>query len=359
MLVIEFIETANWIISQYAETTKKLLFSGSLSHLRMLASRENDKANMLFTNGLIISQDLAIVRERLLLHPNAPQVLKAFGLSALLEGETSLIIGKYAYQATKAAGSNEPPSRDDIGESLIHNISLRWNVFTGCIKPVQALTIPKEVQEEKPFDDTLTIELDYGDAYPQASIISKALDNTTKLYEAFADASGNGEFPPLVIIYASSGSAFRFDLKGLGDPIKQLKGIFVDAWRLIRHRKADDFQKNGKAIVDGLDILERIEATRRKNALTSEEASRLKLNINRAMLSLLEAGAMPREIPDIEDVENRKLMKGIQQKLLPPAPQEAEKKGAARKTKSHKAKSRAGKRSKKKSDDSDDKSIPE
>ena len=141
------------------------------------------------------------------------------------------------------------------------------------------------------------------------------------------------------MLYANSGSSFRFDLTGLGDPIKQLKQVFVDAWRLIRHRRADDFQSNGKAIVDGLNILERIESGRRKHALTAEEANRLKLQINRAMLSLLEGGAMPREIPEVEPVQNRELMQTIQQKLLPAASTGDKEKGGASKRKSSKRKS--------------------
>ncbi len=135
----------------------------------------------------------------------------------------------------------------------------------------------------------------------------------------------------MLVIYADSGSSFRFDFKGLGEPIKQIKSIFVDAWNNVRHRKADDFHHNGKAIIEGLDILRKIQSHRQQNILNPEDANRLSLLINKSMFDLLEAGALPREIPDTENVSNKEIMNGIQQKLLPPAPVATKKEGNGKK----------------------------
>ncbi|HEX8096584.1 MAG TPA: hypothetical protein VF507_01055, partial [Pyrinomonadaceae bacterium] len=142
------------------------------------------------------------------------------------------------------------------------------------------------------------------------------------LYEAVAIASGKKEFDPLTVIYATSGSSFRFDFKGLGEPIKQLKELLVEAWKKIRHRKADDFHHNSKAILEGLNLLSEIRSHNRHHVLDSETTMRLNQQIIKSMLGLFEVGALPREVQTIEIVSNEELMQGIQQKLLPPAPAE-------------------------------------
>jgi hypothetical protein len=189
--------------------------------------------------------------------------------------------------------------------------------------------IPEVIAEEKDFDEILTLELRYDHRNnPQANAVSELLLNATKLYEAVAIASGNREFEPLLVVYVTSGSSIRFDLKGLGEPIKQVKSLFVEVWRNIRHRRADDFHHNGKAILEGLDVLSKIETHKRNNVLDAEEAVRLKQQVTKSLLGLLEVGALPREIHDTELVPNKDLMQGMQQKLLPSAPQSQLKTGS-------------------------------
>lgn len=197
---------------------------------------------------------------------------------------------------------------------------------------MEKLTIPKEVRSEQDFDDVLTVELKYGhEVNPQASAVAGVLLNITKLYEAVAVASGYREFTPLTVVYITSGTGFRFDFKGLGEPIKHVKSIFVDAWFNIRHRKADDFQRNGKAVLEGLNILKQIQSHSKTNALNPEDANRLSQQITKSMLELFEAGALLREVPDVENVSNKSLMQGMQQKLLPPAPEAQQKRKVSRK----------------------------
>jgi hypothetical protein len=266
--------------------------------------------------ALVATHEMAVVADKLKVHPYAPQVLKAFGLEVL--SNKSFIIGI----SERVVIPNVDPSIPFLRELIQHlrPIWAKWTLFTECIEPIENLTVPKEITSEQDFDEILTIELKYeGRIQPQAETISKVLVNVTKLYEAVAVASGHKEFDPLIMIYATSGSSFRFDFKGLGDPLKQVKEILVEAWKRIRHRKADDFHQNSKAILEGLNLLSQVRSHSRQNVMDAETTMRLNQKIISSMLGLFEEGALPREVRSIEIVSNDKLIQGIQQKLLPPS----------------------------------------
>jgi hypothetical protein len=266
-----------------------------------------------------VTHELAVVRERLLAHPLAPKVLKAFELNLLLDDSFPIRLAE-RLTIKEMAGSAVDATQDEVS-----HVMRQWRILAGCVKPLETLTVPEEVLKEKDFDEILTVELRYDkNVSPQAKTIAELLADATKLYEAVCIASGFEDYPPLLVSYIDSGSSIRFDLKGLGSPIKQIKLFFIDVWNLIRHRKADDFHRKGKAIIEGLEILERIDTSHRKAAIASEDANRLRLQINRAMLGLFEAGVLTREVPDFEVVPNRELMQGMQQRLLPPATADAE-----------------------------------
>lgn len=256
MQTIEFLETAKWIVSQFTSKTRSIIFSGNaLVYLNHNASDKDVRSALLNA-----SHEIAVVRIRLENHPHAPEVLRAFKLEKLLDASLPLFI------ADKAVGMSEQQSAE-TNEYMMPIIS-GWNLLEDCIEPLEQITIPSEISKEQDFDEVLTIELRYErKIHLQARILSEILTNVTKLYESVAEASGKKEFDPLLVIYADSGSSFRFDFKGLGEPIKQIKSIFVDAWNNVRHRKADDFHHNGKAIIEGLDILKKIQSHRQQNIL--------------------------------------------------------------------------------------------
>ncbi|MFN2452647.1 MAG: hypothetical protein ABR577_00320 [Pyrinomonadaceae bacterium] len=338
MQTIEFLETAKWIVSQFTPATQQMIFTEHIFPFMMHAKGDDD----IRTNLLIASHETAVVRIKLESHSLASEVLRAFKLEKLLDETFPLFI------ANKATGVSEQQMAEaaEYMRSIVHG----WKLLTDCIKPLEELMIPSEVAKEQDFDELLTIELRYErKVHPQARTISEILTNVTKLYEAVATASGNKEFDPLLVIYANSGSSFRFDFKGLGEPIKQVKGIFIDAWNNIRHRKADDFHHNGKAIIEGLDILKKIQSHRQHNILSPEDANRLSQQINKSMFDLFESGALLREVPDTENVSNKEIMSGIQQKLLPPAPADTKKENNGKK-KPQRAKTKTKKSTKSSSD---------
>lgn len=314
MQTINLFETIKWIDSLYSKTVKEFLLENALiwDYLHGTVIKKDNPFHVIFE----VTHELAVVRERLLSNPVAVQILKSFNLDLLIDSSFPIVLAEAT--AIQIEREKNPPRMDITND--ISNLIRNWRTLVGCQKPLEGLLIPAKVRKEEDFDEILTIEVRYSeDINPQAKKIAELLSNAAKLYEAVCIASGYEDYPPLSVTYVGSGSSVRFDLSGLGSPIKQIKLFFVDFWNLVRHRKTEDFHHKGKAIVEGLDILERIDKSHRKAAISTEEANRLRLQINRAMLGIFEVGALTREVPDFEIVPNRDLMQGIQQKLLPPA----------------------------------------
>lgn len=322
MQITEFLSTAKWIESIYSESTKELLFSFKL--VSMLSDITHGGREVMGEIGGFIGMvlksttELAVVRNRLLSHPFAPDVLKAFKLEALLSADLSLQIAQKTM-----SGINKEGNVKDVEEvrDIIRNLSQSWRLLTSCVGPLENLLVPKEISEEKDFDDILTIELRYEHEHsPQAATISEVLVNIELLYAAVAISLGERNYRPLSVLYVASGTSFRFDFKGLGEPIREIKELLVEAWSRIRHRKADDLHQNNKVLLGSLEVLRRIDSDAKENVLDPEEALRLREQVIKNTVELFEAGALLREIPNEETISNQKLIQGIHVKLLSPQP---------------------------------------
>lgn len=322
MQTIEFIKTARWIIDQYTDATKLYLFEQQFREELLEPVRGDEKEGRRASEGFVNSvlnatHEMVLVAEKLRSHPHAPKILEAFGLNSLIEREYIITLAERVV-AFRERNIESLHILDNTLGPLPH----RWEIFVSSLNPVEVLTIPKEIAEEKDFDEVLTLEMKYEQrAGPPVETISKILANTTKLYESVAIALGFDEFDPLLVIYTASGSSFRFDFKGLGEPLKQVKELLVETWKKIRHRRADDFHHNSKAILEGLNLLSEIRVHYEQNVLDSETTVRLNKTIITSMLALFKEGALPREVQSVELVSNTKLMRGLQQRLLPAAPE--------------------------------------
>lgn len=314
MQTIDFIQTSKWIIAQFSDDTKINLFTN-----KPFTRPEREEPRKLISVLVSASHELASLQERFATHIYAPEILRVFGLDELLNKEFPIQI------AEAILGKPESPvgPGGDIRD-LLAPIWSKWRIFTSCIEPVEELTIPRDVLNEKDFDDVLTVELRYErDTHPKLETVSESLSNLSTLYAAISTILGMREYSPLVMIFADSGSAVRFDIKGLGEPIKQLKLLIVDLWNKYRHRKAEDYQNNSKALLDGLEVIRQINSLQQKGVFNNEDAERYTRQIIEPALALFEAGALPREIPRVEIVSNQVLLEGIQRKLLPPVLEQA------------------------------------
>jgi hypothetical protein len=331
MQITEFVQTVKWIESQYNKRTIELILKGSvadyvLGHRPAPSEDNTSELKGLTSVTLKALNDMAIVRTRLEAHPFAPEILRTFGLEKLLDEEFPIIIGELIVSASASDRERERimVTARELTD-VLYPMSSNWRLLTKTLDPLQQLLIPKEVLEEHDFDNILTIELRYAhDINPQPRIISEVLESVEQLYAAISISLGKKEFKHLSVIFISSGSSFRFDFKGLGEPIKQIKELLVEAWNKIRHRKADDLHQNNQTLLGSLEVLRQISHDAQKNILDPEEAMRLREQVIRNTMALFEAGALPREVPNVEIVSNQKLLQGIQVKLLPAASIEEE-----------------------------------
>jgi hypothetical protein len=254
---------------------------------------------------------LAIARVEIEKNKAAVEILKAFSLDKLLDVSTSQGI------ATLLLAAGADPSK---AIEQILPLSSNWETLKDCLPNLENLLLPSEVAKEEDFDEILTIELRFDtEINPKAETIAEVLFNANKLYEAFARIQGEKEYQALTVAYADSGSAVRFDFRGLGSIIKEVKHFLVDLWRALRHRNIEDVQRKTEVLMSGVEAVSKIEEKRKKGLLSEEDAARAKHQIMEAGLGLFEASALPREIPRIEQVSNQQLLHDVSRKLLPPA----------------------------------------
>lgn len=340
MQTIQFLETANWIISQFSKRTVGIVFQGEVLHMRKHdPERLDPRAVDLLLHA---SHEIATRRPELSVHPLAPEVLKAFGLGALLDEAFPVRLARTAVLIRQEMKAEPLPE-------LLTSVMSGWKTLAACIDPIQEITTPSAIVGEKDFDEILTVELRYVKDYePPVETISAVLKDVTVVYNDVVKLLGCKEAGKLATIYAASGSEVRFDFKGMAEPIKEIKNLLVEAWHKIRHRKAEDVQRHNATVLSTLDVLEEIKAKRDKKVISDEDAEKLGRKVINATLDLFRRGGLIREIRPEETVSNQKLMEGIgPQRLLPAAPEqlpeakEAKKPAKKRKTKKKKVKKTA------------------
>lgn len=327
MQTIQFIETVQWIESQFSPEMIAFLIGQimppSHSSIRELGKR----APSGFLLG--ISHELARKQFELESHPFAKTVLQAFELGFLLKGSFPVKLAKLAL------GNAEKEPNELEQEYPIW--TTRWSTMTGCIKPIRNITMPSEILKEQDFDDILTVEVrPPSETNPTVNTIAAILKLANDIYSDVAKLMGTKDAGNLVGVYASSGSDFRFDFKGSGEPIKEIKNLLVELWQRIRHRKSEDLASKNMAIMSTLNTLEELKRKRDKNVIPDEDANKLARKIFDAAMKLFKKGGLIREIQPEEVVSNRKLIETIQMKQLPPAASLPEKKRKVKKKHSKK-----------------------
>ena len=95
----------------------------------------------------------------------------------------------------------------------------------------------------------------------------------------------------LTIVKVDSGSSIRIDCKGLGEPIKHLKDLILEAWHKLRHKRAEEVSENSKAVLGSLAVIEKINARERDNSLSKEEAEQLRRTVITSVCGLFACGA--------------------------------------------------------------------
>lgn len=305
------------------------MLSGSSFNIRATGEKSSDYGPIIRA-----TTDAAVIISRLVDHPFAPDVLSAFNL-------TRLIDPNFPSQLLEEIISPKEPVPFPV---MLREVWDNWYVFENSITAIEKILIPREVKEEKDFDEVLTVELRYDhDHSPKVETVAEVLKELNQLYATIARAYGNSDFPPLRIIYADSGTSIRFDLSGLGEIIKESKELLVELWNRFRHRKAEDYETNVYAFMGGLKARATIESQRQQGVISDEDAARYTRLIMESGIALFKAGALPREVPKVEEIQNQKILEEVQQRLLPPAPSHEEGKQNQKQGKKSAKKNRARK----------------
>jgi hypothetical protein len=314
MNTFQFIETAQWLVSIVNESAVKDLVDPRFAET-LLRGDVKDPSDFI-ARVFEATHELATLRPRIIANQNAVEIVKAFGLDSLMDPKFPTGVAKSLSIA--AAEQRAGPGTGHAIYEILSPISATWRRFVSCIQPIDHLLIPREISVGEPSIEILTLEIRKpGNSKPNAEVMASILTNIDRIYRSVTDALQKESVPPLELVFLTSGSDVRFDLKGVGDAVKYVKELFIEGWEKIRHRKSDDFRQNTKAALEGLHTLDVLSAHR---ALDPETKQRISHHIVDSMLELFKAGALPRDIQPVEIVSNDQLMSGIQQKLLPAPP---------------------------------------
>ncbi len=235
-------------------------------------------------------------------NPDAAAVLRAFDLAQILD---SGFVDSLTQQA-----ANQPVA--------IRLIRLRedWRVLSKCAKPIETLTTP--TVELGADEAELDINITDRDTLTLESLIA-ILSDLQSLYETGARITEKKEFEPLQVIKIDSGTNVSINLKGLGEPIKQIKNLILEMWAKYRHKRAKEIIDQNRVVASSIELIEVIETKRKNGFIADQEAKRLTRALVSKTLSLFENGALIAEIPERENIDNAKLLlEGFGPKRLPP-----------------------------------------
>ena len=318
MKITDFLSTVRFLQDAISERVANLLLSDGLLE-RIRGNGVSSLDDQMASDVLLCSNDLAAVRQEILDHPFASSVLRVYQIPQLVDPELGVDLLKDIYRPRDASG---PESINSLFEKL-HKLRYDWANLIQNAKRMEELLVPKAIVGEEPFDEILTIEVNFeGETLPQPSFLRSILENVESLYASVAYATGNREYSPLTVVFMSSGTGFRFDLKGLGEPIKQIKELILEGWTRIRHRKADELNHRNDAALGGLHFLNAVATSADNGTITHEEALRIKDAVLKNIWDLYGAGVSIRELPSREIVSNSNLLLEQQQRLLSPPPME-------------------------------------
>jgi hypothetical protein len=315
------LETITWIRHQFLPI-EKLLFSvlpkithGIEEEAEKKGNKEDDLGGV--TTGMFFQaiQSSGLLLAQVRNNPDALQVLDAFNLKALHEGDFVLnaLSGPLA-----SRGTREGPNRESAQQ--LFQLRTAWKEMLGCIVPFTTLTVPAELRSGAETDHLLNLQIEDR---PELSIntLSDVLKATTTIFEAIAKVYGHPE-DRLGIVKIESGSSITLSFKGVADTVKEFKNLVVEIWSKHRHKRADEIINVNLAMESSIDVLTRIDGRVKKGSLDSETALRLKRAILNNTFSLFKDGVLLADIPHIEIVDNHQLLNAFTSPKLISAPSE-------------------------------------
>lgn len=302
------IRTIRWIQKQISDEIQFSLFP---------ISRRKERARI--NEPIKFIHDVSRVAEVISGNSEAVEVLDAFDLSLLTDRE------KLLKRLSSLLGPPNPESDSQNEEERVtphpseefDAISFQWHAMLSCASPLESITTPVEMRREQLPDTFITFTLASLPKETPLSRLAKATAFAEEAYESICRAYQTKGSISLTIVKVESGSSIRIDCKGLGDPIKHLKDLIIEAWHKLRHKRAEEVLENNKAVLSSLSVIAQINTNEKNNTISSEEAEQLRRKIITSVSGLFECGALIEEVPPEETVDNTKLLGGFVPKQLP------------------------------------------
>ncbi len=197
----------------------------------------------------------------------------------------------------------------DYSESIVKLIergSAEEGFILQDVKKKQSITMAAQrltILVREPDHPSLTVKQ-----------FAEALHSLEQLYSVIAKVS-NLESSELVVGQMDSGSDKSFDVIGIEKGIAQLSNLLLQCWDRVRHGPQHKLSASLKVASDGVTLLEQISAATEKNALTKEEAEKLRRTVIKGVEDLFAKGVYTPQMetqvqprPSQLPVERRKLL---------------------------------------------------
>ncbi|MCH8098115.1 MAG: hypothetical protein IID53_13675 [Proteobacteria bacterium] len=270
-------------------------------------------------DAIIMIHDASRFAEKLSRDTAGIQILRAFGLDALTDPEKFVRWLRLSPLRERSGRAQEEQEEDRQKSQPNDLVDHAWWVMIGSADPIEKLTTPEEMLTPELPETFISFELvSIDQENTPLPRLAKATAFAEEAYETVCRAykiEGSGT---LAVVKVESGSSIRIDCKGLGEPIKHLKDLILEAWHKLRHKRAEEVLVNNEAVLGSLAAIEQINLRVADGSLSPEEAEKLRRTIIASVCGLFECGALIAEIPSQETVENTKLLDGFVPKLLPP-----------------------------------------
>jgi hypothetical protein len=294
---MQVLATIEWLAKEF-EPVLNLILPVVRNH-----DSEDMNARLQSISGILFVQ-FGRCSERIGRNPDAFKVLEAFGLDYILDPQ-ELTSRLYMQGKDNRGGSF----------SNLWKLYTDWREMVATVAPFRALTSPHT--EIKQNEGTLDINVADRETLTLKSVI-EILSDIQSLYETTARLSGDTEYEPLEVIKIETGTSLSLNVKGLGEPIKEIKKFVLEMWTKHRHKRADEIVDHNRAVASSLQLIVDIEKKVKRGELTNEDGNRLTRAVVQKTLSLFKNSALISEIPSIETVDNNKLLvEGFGTKLLP------------------------------------------
>ena len=295
------INKIRWIRSELSDGLEKWMFPYSESEQPNPVENIHDAGRF----AELVSRDAVAV-----------DILRAFGLHFLTDRKKML---QWLEEHLSPGRRGSPDDSMEPGVPVGIPLANAWRAMNGSVDPIEKLTTPEEMQTPELPETFISFELvSVAAENTPLPRLAKASAFAEEAYETVCRAYQIKGSDTLAIVKIESGSLIRIDCKGIGEPIKHLKDLILEAWHKLRHKRAEEVLENNKAVLGSLAIMEQIKAREQDESLSAEEAEQLRRKVITSVCGLFECGALIAEIPSQETVENTKLLGRFVPKLLPP-----------------------------------------